>query len=426
MRVTLAIVVFLIAVWLPISYAAMNDPASGKTLDEQIQLYQEKVKKNSGDVVQRNQLAYAYIRKVRATADQAYNDLAEKLLTRTLEMDSNNYEALVYLGLVHMSQHRFSEAKVFAKKAIEVSPDHSDAYGVLGDASFELGLYNECADAYQRMMDLRPSTAAYSRVFYYRRLTGDLEGATAMMLRAYQSADFRDPENIAWCLLQLGNLSFNSGKIEEAEIIYQKSLDTLPKYFNAFAALGKVKAAQGKTKEAIALYQKAIAIVPLPEFVASLGDLYQSIGNTKEAEKQYQLVEYIGLISKANQEVYNRSLALFYADHDRKLKEALTLAQNEIEVRKDVYGYDALAWCLYKNGNVPEAAKAMQEALKMETKDSILFFHAGMIYEKLSRLADAKKYLEQARALNPHFHLLFAKTAEETIQKIDSKEPAAL
>ena len=161
------------------------------------------------------------------------------------------------------------------------------------------------------MMDLRPSTASYSRAFYYRRLVGDTEGATHMMLKALDYVDFRDPENIAWCLVQLGNLSLGSGKIDQAGQIFQRAIDTLPNYYNALAGLAKVSRLQGKTDEAIQLYEKAISIVPMPEFVASLGDLYVIEGHPKEAEKQYELVQYIGLISKVNREVYNRQLAMF-------------------------------------------------------------------------------------------------------------------
>ena len=405
----------------------LSDPRNltlTKSLDEQIQSYQKAVKKNPRDTAAYNQLAYSYIRKVRATADQSYSILAEKILGEALTLDSSNYDSLVYLGLVQMSQHRFSEARASAQKAVSVRPDDSSAYGVLGDASFELGLYQECANAYQKMMDLRPSTASYSRAFYYRRLVGDTEGATHMMLKALDYVDFRDPENIAWCLVQLGNLSLGSGKIDEAGQIFQRAIDTLPNYYNALAGLAKVRSAQGKTDEAIQLYEKAISIVPMPEFVASLGDLYVIEGHPEEAEKQYELVQYIGLISKVNREVYNRQLAMFYADHDKNLKEALRLVQEELKVRKDIYGYDALAWCLYKNGNYSEALGAMKEALKMDTQDAMLFYHAGMIYQKQGQISEAVKYLKSACRTNPQFHPIFAKTAKETLAKINVEKRA--
>src|SRR5439155_26644291 len=170
---------------------------------------------------------------------------------------------------------------------------------------------------------------------------------------------------------------------------------------------------------AIALYQKAIAIVPMPDFAAALGDIYASMGQSAEAEKQYALVEYIGLISKVNREIYNRQIALFYADHDRKLEEALQLAQSEIAVRKDIYGYDALAWCLYKNGRISESMKAITQALRMKTRDAKPYYHAGMIYSAAGRSAEAKNFLKTALAIQPHFHLIQAKRAEELLAKME-------
>ena len=63
-------------------------------------------------------------------------------------------------------------------------------------------------------------------------------------------------------------------------------------------------------------------------------------GRPEQAKKQYDLVEFIGELNAINKVLYNRELALFYADHDMKLKDALTLAQKELEVRHDVYTWD--------------------------------------------------------------------------------------
>ena len=46
-------------------------------------------------------------------------------------------------------------------------------YGVIGDAHLELGEYDEAFDAFDRMMELRPSAAAYARVAYARELQGN-------------------------------------------------------------------------------------------------------------------------------------------------------------------------------------------------------------------------------------------------------------
>jgi tetratricopeptide (TPR) repeat protein len=398
-----------------VCYANRN-PISVKPLDQQIEVFQKGALSNPKDVANLNRLSYAFIQKVRQTADASYGVRAEQLLNQALKIDPKNYDSWYYLALVQMSQHRFTEAKISAQGAISVEPANSDAYGAFGDATFELGQYEECAAAYQKMLDRRPSTASYSRAAYYRRLIGDVAGAADLLKRAYELADYNDPENRAWCLFQLGNLAFSAGRLDEAEKLFSMAIEIFPNYYNALAGLGKVNAAIGKIENSITYYNKAIAIVPMPEFVSALGDVLTSVGRWQEAKRQYDLVHFIGSLSKINQEIYNRQLALFYADHlEQKRSEALRMTEQELMFRKDIYGYDAYAWCLYKNGRYQQAADSMKQALKMKTPDAMLYFHAGMISSALNRTAEARTYLQKALEINPHFHPLFEKIAREKL-----------
>ena len=225
-------------------------------------------------------------------------------------------------------------------------------------------------------------------------------------------------ENLAWLYFELGEFETQAGDAASANAAYLAALNTHPGDYRALAALGKLRANNGRYDEAIVLYQKAIAVVPMPIFVAELGDLYARTGNQAEAQKQYALVEYIGLLGKINQVLHNRDLALFYADHDTRLPEALELAQKEFEVRQDIYTWDALAWALYKNGRLAEAASATDKAMRMGTKDPILLYHAGMIAERLGQREKALSELKQALAINPRFHLVYAKAASDKVASL--------
>jgi tetratricopeptide (TPR) repeat protein len=187
------------------------------------------------------------------------------------------------------------------------------------------------------------------------------------------------------------------------------------------ASLARLRANNGRYAEAIVLYQKAIAVVPMPIFIAELGDLYAKSGSQPEAQKQYALVEYIGLLGHINQVLHNRDLALFYADHDMKLSEALDLAQKELEVRRDVYTWDVLAWALYKNGKLEEAAKASEKAMHFGTRDALLLFHAGMIAEGLGHREQARNELEEALQINPHFHLMYSNMAQKRLLALEAE-----
>jgi tetratricopeptide (TPR) repeat protein len=225
-------------------------------------------------------------------------------------------------------------------------------------------------------------------------------------------------ENLAWLYFELGERYFQAGDLGNAALSYQSGITADPNHYRSLAGLAKVRAAQGKLEESIQLYQRSIAIIPFPVYVAELGDLYKKAGRVSEAQQQYDLVEYIGHLSKLNQVLANRELALFYADRGIKLPEALELARRELEVRHDIYTWDTLAWALYKSGRFQEAAEAINKALSLHTNDSLLLFHAGMIYHRLAKDSDAEDFLSRALKTNPYFHVFHAGVASRTLEEI--------
>ena len=53
--------------------------------------------------------------------------------------------------------------------------------------------------------------------------------------------------------------------------------------------------------------------------------------------------------------------------------------------------------------------------MRLGTKDPILLYHAGIIDEKLGQREKALSKLKEALEINPHFHLVYAKTASEKV-----------
>ncbi|MCA1556798.1 MAG: hypothetical protein LC747_08935, partial [Acidobacteria bacterium] len=92
---------------------------------------------------------------------------------------------------------------------------------------------------------------------------------------------------------------------------------------------------------AVKLYQRAWQRVPSPDIAIALGDLHTKLGHPVEAKKQYDLVELIERTGSAGN-TYSRQLALFYADHDMKLDDALHIMRRERAARSDIYTCDTL------------------------------------------------------------------------------------
>jgi tetratricopeptide (TPR) repeat protein len=96
-----------------------------------------------------------------------------------------------------------------------------------------------------------------------------------------------------------------------------------------------------------------------------------------------------------------------------------------LEYRRDIYAYDVLAWNLYRSGKAEEAREEITSALRLGTRDAKLFYHAGMIYHRLGDKPKAHKYLRLALETNPHFHILFADEAAQTLKALEGSENSA-
>ena len=225
-------------------------------------------------------------------------------------------------------------------------------------------------------------------------------------------------ENTAWVRTQLANLYFNTGDLRQGELEYRLTLQNRPNYVYALAGLGRVRAAQGKMEEAIQYLDQAVTLMPMPEFVITLGDLYQAAGQSKAASQQYQLVATIEQLYRANGVDMDLEIALFNADHDKDLGETVELARKAYASRASIHGADALAWALYKTGNYEEAREYAEEALQLGTKDPLKLFHAGMIAFELGDRSQARRYLEQALEINPHFSIRYSAEAQKTLQML--------
>ncbi len=397
------------------SFASDSSSRANTSTDAQIQKLQDQLRSHPEDWQAYTQLALVYLQKARETGDPAYYQKTEDALDKALAHQPDDYVSVSASGALALARHQFHSALELGEKAKQLNPDRAYAYGVIADAQIELGQYSEAVETLQTMVDLRPDMSSYSRISYIRELHGDMEGALEMMQRAVDSGT-PNLESTAWVRTQLGNLYFNTGNLEGAKAEYQRTLLDRPNYVYAMAGLGRVEAAQGNTKDAIKQLEQAIAIMPMPEFVIALGDLYQTTGQQEKADQQYKLVATIEKLYRANAVDMDMEIALFNADHDQNMLETLALAQKAYANRPSIHGADALAWALYKTGNYKEAWNYSQEALKLGTKDPLKLFHAGMIALKLGDNMSARQALEQALAINPHFSILYADQASKTLQ----------
>jgi tetratricopeptide (TPR) repeat protein len=355
-------------------------------------------------------LGLAYQQRARETGDPSYYPKSEGVLRRALRLAPDDLLATSGLGALALSRHRFRDALTLGRRAVALSPSTARNYGIVGDALIELGRYREAFAAFDRMAALKPSLSSYARVSYARELLGDFAGAAEAMRLAVDAA-IGQQEALAWSHLQLGKLFLSHGKVRAAEREFRSSLAVFPGYAYAHDQLALVAAGRGRLRQAIAHERRAVDAIPLPSFVATLGDLYRADHDLPTARKQYALIGVINRLLEANGVRTDLESALFDIDHGIRLSATVALARAARADRPSIDGDDVLAWALARDGRCPEALHFSKRALRLGTLDATKFFHRGMIERCLGHDHEARTWFKRALALNPHFSLLWAPVA---------------
>jgi tetratricopeptide (TPR) repeat protein len=371
---------------------------------------QEQARARPQDAETLAQLGLAYEQRMRETADPSYLAKADAVLRRALRLEPRNAVATSGLASLALSRHDFRRALVLARRARALAPGMTRNLAAVGDALVELGRYEEAFAVFDRLAARKPGLAAYARVAYARELIGRPRAAVEAMRLALTAAGGR-PEPVAWTHVELGKLHFGLGELGPAGRHFRAALAAFPGYVFALDGLARVQAARGRHASAIALARRAVAAVPLPQFVATLADLYQVTGRTMRAREQHALVGAIERLLRANGVRTDLETALFDVDHGVRLRDAVERARRAQRERPSIEADDVRAWALARVGRCGEALHFSKRALRLGTVDAAKYFHRGMIERCLGRDDAARRWFERALRTNPHFSLIWAPVA---------------
>ncbi|MGA8233470.1 MAG: tetratricopeptide repeat protein [Candidatus Acidiferrales bacterium] len=371
-----------------------------------------------------NDLAVAYVQRVRETADPSYYVQAETLVQKSFQITPDNREGQKARLMILLGRGEFTQALGLAKELNKKTPDDVLVYGFIGDAAIGLGDYSEAEEAAQWMLDMRPGNVpGLLRGATLRRLYGDTHGATDFFSQAYQQMAPTQTEELAWTLTQMADLQLSTGDMDGAEKLLHSALKEFPDYYAALEDLARVQTARQHYSEAVDLLRQRNSKFPTASSRYALAQALDRAGETTAAVLAYADFTTTALPLIGASENANEELVFYYLGRGHDPAEALRIAQLEIARRHDVNTLDAYAWALSGNGRNQDAQKQIALALAVGVREAKIFYHAGTIAANLGDDAAATRYLGQAVELDPTSES--AAASREALQKLAPKPTTA-
>lgn len=371
------------------------------TAERTLQQLQAKLSKQPNDVATLQRLAETLLLRARVKPDAREADQADAWIQRALRLAPDQAKSWELRAWQEMNRHRFREALAALEQAEKIAPLSALSLGLQADALVELGRYDAALAATQTLLDRAPGLPAYSRAAHLRFLHGDTEGAIELMQSAVRAGRPRT-EATAWALLQLSGLYLHAGQFAQAENAAALAEATYPGLAASAALWGRIRSAQGRFEEALAFYQQAAQAQINPEYTLARYELLQRLQRPLEAKRQAALLDAMARLDENNAGLNRRLFAAYFADRPGGAARAERLARLERLSRPDLYSEDALAWALYRQGKITDAARHMEQALKLGTQDAGLLYHAAMIFRAAGQKSRADALLQAALRRNSH------------------------
>jgi tetratricopeptide (TPR) repeat protein len=388
----------------------------GESRELDIAFYQGRALRDPTGALDLARLAALYQQRGRETGN--YEDVlrAESTARRSLRnRATRNATAAQVLAAALLSEHRFSDALMTATALAAGDPDRISYRAARGEIEMELGRY----DAARATFDsLRPRAADLSvapRLARWAEIEGRPDEAGWRLRRALRDVSSRPDvshEQLGWFWLRIGDLELRRGAIDSAEQAYHHGLAAHPDDYRILSALAHLDAMRHRWSDAIADGNRAVAASLDPATFGTISDAYLAVGDRAKADAYARGME----VAVSRQPgAYHRAWSLFLLDHERRIDEVLRKARVELRTRRDIYGYDVVAWALYRKGQYRNAQHAIAIALGQHTQDALLLYHAGMIARALGRDAVAIECLSRALAINPWFHSSYPDSARAVL-----------
>jgi tetratricopeptide (TPR) repeat protein len=352
-------------------------------------------------------------------------DLANTEIKKAVELDPSNIAAkLMYVESLIVTKE-YQEALAQCNDVLKLEPDNRDAVSYKSAMLIKLDRNSESEKVLEQYRTLKPNDEFpyfYSGIIHqiageldlaekYYKISLDInpsfEPAVSGLISIYKKS-----KNGAEAIKKLEELSKQFPELKEhviklsviegekqkdknkALIHYNRAIKYIdeqlkenPSEYTKLIQKAMILEEAGKIKETATTLEEALTQYPNNERIMYyLGVTYDKLG---QKQKAVNMMKKVVEINTENAEALNY-IGFFYADEQpENLIEAESLVKKALHIMPDSYYIlDSMGWVLYKKGDLKEARKFLESALKMSIKENSF---ESEIFEHLIALYNASK-----------------------------------
>jgi tetratricopeptide (TPR) repeat protein len=216
-------------------------------------------------------------------------DQAEESFLAVLGGDSNNVQALYYLGAINYIQREYDQSLEYFQMAYDLQPDNNDILNQLRLVYTRLEMYEDAIDAIQQMSDIDENPSLwmniadlYKNIEFYHEAQLAYEKVIALT------------DTLDKVYLDMANLLYDLEYFEDALPYLEEASKRFPNDAPLNKKLATAYRRTGKIENAIKQYQELIKTNPdnlqayynLANAYTSLNDYQKALNTTLELEKK--------------------------------------------------------------------------------------------------------------------------------------------
>jgi tetratricopeptide (TPR) repeat protein len=364
-------------------------------LIEQISFWQKRYQRNPADQTSLIKLAGFHALRFKSTGEIQDIHLSDSLYREASRKSSFNRSFIMRaLAANAISRHEFWNARNLINVALTAGENKSLSLLMLADVQLELGNGDTARTILERFQN-KSSFAWLIRASKLMDHEGHLDSAILLMEKALRPVESND-ELFCWTKSNLGDMYGHAGRIEDSYAAYLDALRRKPDYDYALKGIAWIAFSHDRdTQESMRILNTLQNLKTSPDYYLMLSEINGFSGNQR-AKEDYVNAFMKTVASPLFGNMYNRHLALLYADEKNNLNAAVKIARKEINVRPTPESYDLLAWTLFRSGETDHAITILKDFVEDRTSEPEALYHMGMIYQSAD-LDKSRSYLLRAR-----------------------------